>query len=64
MAERYLTKARLNEDNHAVALERVIKQCSGNRISRKVFLKRMAALGYQQAEALKLAENWEDEDRI
>ncbi len=61
MAERYLTKAHLNEDNHADAVERVIKQHLGNKVSRKTFFKRMAALGYQNAEALELAENWDDE---
>ena len=30
-------------------------------ITRKTFFKRMAALGYQQADALELAENWDDE---
>lgn len=42
-------------------LEELLALFTGDRISRKVYFKRMAALGYQQAEALKLAENWEDE---
>ena len=61
MAEKYLTKAHLNEDNHADALERTIKQHVGNKISRKVFFKRMAALGYQQSDAQAMAESWEDD---
>lgn len=42
-------------------LEEILALFTGNRIIRKTFFKRMAALGYQQVEALKLAENWDDE---
>ncbi len=41
-------------------LEEILALFTGDRIARKVFFKRMAALGYQQAEALELAESWED----
>ena len=42
-------------------LEELLALFTGDRITRKTFFKRMAALGYQQAEALELAENWDDE---
>lgn len=45
----------------ARALQIVVRRFNTGTVTRKTFFKRMAALGYQQAEALKLAENWDDE---
>ena len=43
------------------ALRNIVRRFSTGAITRKRFFKLMAALGYQQVEALKLAENWDDE---
>lgn len=48
-------------ESYTEALERIILGFHAGRITRKTFLKRMAALGCQQAEALELAESWQDE---
>ena len=43
------------------ALRNIVHHFTTGTITRKRFFKLMASFGYQQAEALKLAENWEDE---
>ena len=53
-----MTEAEQTNDDE---LARTILGFHAEWITRKTFFKRMAALGYQQADALKLAENWDDE---
>lgn len=49
------------EESRDDELAEVILGFHAEWISRKMYFKRMAVLGYQQAEALELAENWDDE---
>ena len=49
------------EDSYDEELAQIILGFHAEWISRKTFFKRMALLGYQQAEALELAEKWDDE---
>ena len=49
------------EESYTEQLSRVILGFHAEWITRKTFFKRMAALGYQQVDALELAENWDDE---
>ncbi len=53
--------ADLYEDIHGNEVARIILGFHQESITRKTFFKRMAALGYQNAEALELAESWDDE---
>ena len=49
------------EESHNDQVSRVALAFNAESITRKTFFKRMAALGYQNAEALELAESWDDE---
>ena len=49
------------EQSHDEEIHQIVLGFNAEWITRKTFFKRMAALGYQQAEALELAESWEDE---
>ncbi len=66
MAERYLNhptvldEQRLGEWENIVRAGRVIKGFRAGKIQRKTFLSRMRKLGWQDIEALKMAEKWED----
>jgi len=53
-----MTEAEESRDDE---LSEVILAFHAEWITRKIFFKRMGLLGYQQAEALELAENWDDE---
>ena len=49
------------EQSYTTKLADTILAFHAEWIGRKTFFKRMALLGYQQAEALELAERWDDE---
>jgi hypothetical protein len=53
-----MTEAEESQDEE---LAEIILGFHAEWISRKAFFKRMGDLGYRQAEALKLAESWDDE---